>query len=88
MAVHREYQTINNQPVKVPYFDIACPHCGGHKVIKYGHYRGVQRFYCKTCKRKFTDNDALPYMKTPKNIVSCALSCYFGNVPVGNVNNQ
>ena len=45
--------------------EIKCKFCGSRRVVKYGHFRGVQRWWCKDCKRKFVDNEALPKMKTP-----------------------
>jgi transposase-like protein len=61
---------------------IVCKYCGSTNVVKYGKFEGIQRYWCKDCKRKFADNKALPYMRTPKNIVSSALSCYFGGMPL------
>jgi len=37
---------------------LTCPHCGSNKVIKYGVYEGVQRYYCNVCKRKFKADEA------------------------------
>jgi len=77
MAIYRDYQTINSQPVRVPYFDIACKYCGSRNIIKYGKFRGIQRFFCKDCKRKFADNDALPSMQTPIEQVGAAVGMYY-----------
>ncbi len=77
MAVYKEYKTMDGQPMKVPYFDIVCKYCGGHDVIKYGTFRGRQRFWCKDCKRKFADNDALPNMQTPIDQVGTAIGMYY-----------
>jgi len=77
MNVAREYRRLDGYAVKVPYFDVTCKYCGGHNVIKYGHYRGRQRFFCKDCRRKFADNDALPDMKTPIDQVGAALSMFY-----------
>lgn len=32
-----------------------CPHCSGRNVIKYGHKRGKQRYYCKDCDMLFME---------------------------------
>jgi putative transposase len=77
MAVYKGYETINNQPVKVPYFDVVCKYCGGHNITKYGTFRGRQRFWCKDCRRKFADNDALPEMQTPVDQVGTAIGMYY-----------
>jgi len=37
--------------------DRVCKHCGSKAVVKYGTYKGVQRYYCKRCRRKFKGDD-------------------------------
>ncbi|MBI2832442.1 MAG: IS1/IS6 family transposase [Chloroflexi bacterium] len=59
-----------------------CPNCESDHIVKYGTYEGVQRYFCKVCKRKFVPNRALPKMKTPSNVVASALSGYFGGMPL------
>jgi hypothetical protein len=65
MAVYKEYAHSNGVVVKAPYYDIACKYCGSKNVIRYGHFRGIQRFWCNDCQRKSADNDTLPNMQTP-----------------------
>ena len=44
----KERQTVDSE--KVPH----CPHRGGEEaVIRFGHKRGKQRFYCKDCDKVF-----------------------------------
>jgi transposase-like protein len=31
----------------------ACRYCGSNAVVKFGSYKGVQRYWRKVCKRKF-----------------------------------
>jgi putative transposase len=54
-----------------------CKYCGSPHVVRYGTFRGVQRWWCKTCQRKFVDNRALPGMKTPKEQIASALNMYY-----------
>jgi transposase-like protein len=54
-----------------------CKNCGSKNIVRFGHYRGVQRWWCKDCKRKFIHNDALPKMKTPVIQVASALSSFY-----------
>ena len=75
--MYREYARINNQQVKVPYVTITCKYCGSHNVIRYGTYNGQQRFWCKDCKRKFADNDALPDMQTPVEQIGAAIGMFY-----------
>ncbi len=61
---------------------ITCEHCGNEAVIKYGKYKGVQRYYCKTCGSKFKNDDTLFHMKTPANQVSSALNMYYEGMSI------
>ncbi|MBA7676045.1 hypothetical protein ES703_84285 [subsurface metagenome] len=36
-----------------------CKFCGSKRIVRYGHYQGVQHWWCKDCKRKFVHNEAL-----------------------------
>ena len=77
MSVYKTYTKTNGISMRVPYFDITCKYCGSHNVIKYGTFRGRQRFWCKDCKRKFAGNDALPNMQTPIEQVGTAIGMYY-----------
>jgi len=54
-----------------------CKFCGSRRIVRYGHYQHVQRWWCKDCKRKFVHNDALPRMKTPIIQVASSLSMFY-----------
>jgi putative transposase len=60
---------------------IHCKYCNSPNVVKFGTFQGIQRYWCKDCKRKFVLG-TLPKMKTDVNIISAALSCYFGGMPL------
>lgn len=77
MSVYKTYTKTNGISMRVPYFDITCKYCDSRNVIKYGTFRGRQRFWCKDCKRKFADNDALPNMQTPIEQVGTAIGMYY-----------
>jgi len=62
--------------------EITCKHCNSPAVVKFGTYKGVQRYYCKVCKRKFKADDTLFHMKTPANQVSTALNLYYDGMSV------
>jgi transposase-like protein len=60
-----------------------CPHCQqSDEVVKFGKFEGIQRYWCKTCKRKFTGINNLPKMKTPIRVIASAMSCYFSGMPL------
>jgi putative transposase len=58
-----------------------CKYCQSPNVVKFGTFQGIQRYWCKDCKRKFVAG-TLPKMKTDTNVISAALSCYFGGMPL------
>jgi transposase-like protein len=61
---------------------VLCKYCGSEGVSKYGTYKGVQRYYCKACKRKFKLGDTTFHMKTPANKLSSALNMYHEGISV------
>jgi len=36
-----------------------CKYCKSPNIVKFGTFEGVQRYWCKDCKRKFADNMVL-----------------------------
>jgi len=56
---------------------LRCKYCGSPHIIRYGTFRGIQRWWCKNCQRKFVDNNALPGMKTDYRQVGSALSMFY-----------
>ena len=52
-----------------------CKYCQSANIVKFGTFQGIQHYWCKDCKRKFADNEALPKMKTDVKVISAALSC-------------
>lgn len=62
--------------------EIKCPHCDNNGVLKFGTYKGAQRYWCKICKRKFKVDGSLFHMKTPANHVSSALNMYYEGMSI------
>jgi len=67
---------------------MACKYCQSINTIKFGIYKGIQRYYCKDCKRKFTELDTLPNMQTPMNQVSAALQMYYSGMSLDGIQGQ
>lgn len=64
---------------------VACKRCGSEAIVKFGTYKGVQRFYCKVCKRKFKfDNDAF-HGKVPAEYVSSAVNMYYTGMSINEI---
>jgi putative transposase len=62
--------------------EITCKYCGSGGILKFGTYKGVQRYWCKACKRKFKVNDTTFHMKTDTNLVSSSLNMYYEGMPI------
>jgi putative transposase len=60
----------------------SCRYCGSNAVVKFGKYKGVQRYWCKVCKRKFKADDTLFHMKTPANQVTSALNMFYEGMSI------
>jgi putative transposase len=67
---------------------VNCKYCGSTNIVKYGTFHGMQRYFCKNCRRKFADNDALPKMKTPVWIISLSLNCYYHGMPLAAIQKE
>ena len=65
--------------------DFCCKYCGSTDIVRYGRVNAVQYWWCKDCKRKFADNDALPDMKTPIMQVASALSMYYRGMSIDEI---
>jgi len=61
---------------------ITCKYCGGSAVVKFGKYKGTQRYWCKSCNRKFKADDTTFHMKTPTNQVSSALNMHYEGMSI------
>ena len=67
------------------HYAVECKFCGSADVVRYGTYKGNQRYWCKTCERKFADNNALPGMRVPPDQVGAALSMFYGGTSIGDI---
>jgi putative transposase len=65
-----------------------CKYCQSPNIIKFGSFQGIQRYWCKDCKRKFTELDTLPKMKTPINEIGSVLNMYYGGMPIDAIQAQ
>ena len=64
---------------------IFCKNCGSNAIVKFGTYHGVQRYYCKACKRKFkADADAF-HGKVPAEYVSQAVAEFYTGSSINDI---
>jgi transposase-like protein len=59
---------------------VACKHCQSLNTRKYGTYKGVQRYWCNECKRKFAGTDALPHGHVSPEHIANAMSDYYNGL--------
>jgi len=63
----------------------SCPHCTAGDVVRFGTYKGTQLYWCKVCKRKYTDNGAMPGRKVPPDQVGAAVSMFYSGMSLAQV---
>ena len=64
---------------------VKCKYCGSVDVVKFGTFKGVQRWWCKKCKRKFIEADIVYKMKTPIEQIGGALSMYYRGMSLDDI---
>ncbi len=57
--------------------EILCKYCDSKAVVKFGKYKDVQYYWCKDCKHKFSNPEAIPKMQYSTSKVSDALNMYY-----------
>ena len=73
--------------------EIKCVHCGSQDNYKKGYrktlYRGkIQKYYCKNCKRFFTNNDGFYRMRNKPEIITMSIDMYVSNLSSRKMRNQ
>jgi len=68
--------------------EVRCKFCNSSNTIKYGHFKNMQRWWCKDCRRKFADNSALPHMKTAINQICFAVKSYYEGMPLNDISKR
>ncbi len=66
---------------------IVCKNCGSTAVVKFGNYKAVQRYWCKSCKRKFKGDSSIFHMKVPAEYVNYAVSMYYSGMSFNDIRN-
>ncbi len=57
-----------------------CDRCGSINVIRYGNSSGKQRYYCKDCGHKFSEETLLKKAKYNPEIITLTLDLYFSGL--------
>ncbi|MBI2849678.1 MAG: IS1/IS6 family transposase [Chloroflexi bacterium] len=67
---------------------ITCKYCGSEGVVKFGSYKGIQRYFCKSCQRKFKGDTALFGMRVKPEYITSALNLYYTGSSIKDVCNH
>jgi putative transposase len=67
---------------------VTCKNCQSNNVIKFGKYKGVQRYWCKDCDRKFKADGTQFHMKKPSGYISSAVSEYYRGMSINDIRSQ
>jgi putative transposase len=54
-----------------------CKYCQSQNLRKYGLVKGVQRYFCNDCRRKFVSGSTIPKMQYPTSKIADALYMYY-----------
>lgn len=75
-------------PFKVILREVRCKYCGSRNIIKYGHLKNKQCWWCKECHRKFMDSKPLRGMKFSFEAMRTALRLFFKGIPLRTIRMQ
>lgn len=65
--------------------NLTCKYCQSESVIKYGKYKEVQRYFCKSCNRKFVSGDTIPKMQNTTRNIADALNMYYEGMSLNEI---
>jgi len=64
---------------------IICKYCNSTNVVKFGTYKGNQRYWCKDCQRKFKNDDSLFQGKVSASDISTAMNEYYAGMSINDI---
>jgi transposase-like protein len=72
---------------------IKCKHCSGKNFLKKGfrktEHRGkIQKYFCKDCKKFFTNDDGFYRMRNKPEIITMSIDMYVSNLSSRKMRNQ
>jgi len=67
---------------------VACKNCNSVNVVKFGKYKGVQRYWCKDCERKFKFDSGAFHGKVSAKYISQALAEFYTGDSVQDISNN
>lgn len=65
--------------------ELRCKYCRSDTVIKYGVEDGTQFYYCKVCKRKFSNPNSIPKMHYTTSDIWKAINMYYEGMSLNEI---
>lgn len=65
--------------------DVVCKYCQSNHVIKYGSYKGIPRYFCRACNRKFVSTDTIPKMQNPTKVIADSLNMHYEGMSLNEI---
>ncbi len=62
-----------------------CKYCQSEHVIKYGQRKGIPRFFCKDCNRKFVSGDTIPMMQNSTKVIADSLNMHYEGMSLNEI---
>jgi len=62
-----------------------CKYCQSEHVIKYGSYKGIPRYFCRDCNRKFVSGDTIPMMQNSTKVIADSLNMHFEGMSLNEI---
>lgn len=63
----------------------SCKYCQSTNVRKYGLVKGIQRYFCNDCRRKFVSTDTIPKMQTPTKVIADSLNMHYEGMSLAEI---
>jgi putative transposase len=64
---------------------VICKYCQSDRIRKYGLVKGVQRYYCNNCKRKFVSGDTIPKMQNSTKVIADSLNMHYEGMSLNEI---
>ena len=65
--------------------NLFCKYCQSENIRKYGLVKGIQRYFCNDCKRKFVSTDTIPKMQTPTKVIADSLNMHYEGMSLAEI---
>jgi putative transposase len=62
-----------------------CKYCQSDNVNKYGLYKGIQRYFCRDCNRKFVSSDTIPKMQNSTKVIADSLNMHYEGMSLNEI---